>query len=90
MKFKLLWNKRLHQKVNSRAILIDDNSIYVAERENYITKIHIVSPETIWSTKISNTWGWLSIFKSNLYYIEQSGNLFIMKKETGEIVKNSQ
>ncbi len=89
MKFKLLWSKNLHQKVNPGSLLIDDAFIYLAERERYITKINLTSGKTVWSSKVPDTWGWLGIFNSNLYYLGQSGYLLVINQENGEMIKSA-
>ena len=85
-----VWTKSLHQKLNAKAFLVEDNFVYVAEKERYLSKIDLLSSSYVWSLKISNTWGWLYLYRSCLYYLEQSGQLLVIEKDTGEIIKTKE
>lgn len=88
MLVKPAWTRPLHQKVNDKAFVVEENFVYVAEKERYLTKIDLLSGNSVWSLRVSNSWGWLCIYRANLYYLEQSGRLLILQKDTGEVIKS--
>jgi outer membrane protein assembly factor BamB len=88
MKFESVWTRQLHQQVNPRAFILDDLDLYTTERKSHLVKIDVRSGIQKWSVKIPDCWGWLSSFKSSLYYISQNSDLLAIDRITGEIICN--
>ena len=90
MKFEPVWNRSLHQVLNPKAFIVCGSDLYITEKKSYLTKIDIYSGDTKWSVKIPDSWGWLSSYKSNLYYMAQLGDLIAINKMTGKVEKTGQ
>jgi len=86
MKFDLKWERHLHFALNPKSILVDGVSIYITERIKRLSKIDALSGETIWSSKITDGYGLLSVANGKLFYMSSGDGLCIFSQETGELL----
>ncbi|NNE57838.1 MAG: PQQ-binding-like beta-propeller repeat protein [Hellea sp.] len=84
MKFEPQWQRDLHFALNPKSMIIDGKSIFITERRKKLSKIDMVSGETVWSRNITDAYGWATTSNGKLFYMSSGDGLCVLEQDTGE------
>lgn len=89
MQNEVLWTRNLHQRVSLHGVCLGQ-TILTTERHRYLSRLDPTSGEVLWSNKIKNPWGWLTIHDNLVYYLNQYNYLQKFDLSSGIAYSNTE